>query len=389
MSDQELLSSDFLTDPYPFYDRWRQERPVWWSDWYGGYVISRHADAKRVLTDPSVVRQSMAFDGALVDALGSDAIVTLDPPAHTALRDAIKFDFRPRELEARLGESIRSCVQYLMANLTPGVPFELSREISGKLVMNTMATLIGTDNSGTLKALYSAVFAYLSLSRRLKSDPETEMAGRQAGHKLMEYISDLMGQAGAEGGRGLLAKWGLLATPSKELLAATCANVLVAGVETTIGGIANAIYALYSHPSQLELVRNDPNLAGKAFEEGLRWISPVQMKGKDLVGPITIDQTQLVPGGRLLVVLASANRDPERYQLPVEFDISRANVDHLAFGAGIHYCLGAPVARLEASILIKQLMTEHKTLMLDPSREKPTLTSGPLNRSPKELWMVI
>jgi len=167
----------------------------------------------------------------------------------------------------------------------------------------------------------------------------------------------------------------------------TCANLLIAGVETTVGGMATTIYALLTHESALAAVRADPDLARRAFDEALRWVSPVQIIGKQVAAPVTLGGQRLDPGGEVFLLVGSANRDPERYREPDSYRLDRANRDHLAFGSGMHLCLGAPLSRLEGRLIVDQLLARFPTLDLVDPQAPLDWGGGPSARAPAELWL--
>lgn len=149
--------------------------------------------------------------------------------------------------------------------------------------------------------------------------------------------------------------------------------------------IATTLFALLSHPDELVRVRRDPSLIGPAFEEAIRWVSPVQLKGRRALVPVRLDGLEIEPGQEVMVLLGSANRDEAKYADPDAFDITRCTVDHLAFGAGIHVCVGNALSRLEARVAIGKLLERYPRLEIDP--ERPVTFEGLVFRGPGEVWV--
>jgi cytochrome P450 len=384
VSDAEVYSAAFAKDPYPFYARWREEAPAWWSDELGGYVLSRYSDVRRAFGDGTAFRQSQRWERGLTDALGAPPLVALDPPLHTVVRKTFGEPFRPRALEEGMAAAVTSAVAEIVDGLDPDAPFELNRDVSLRMSMAVIATLIGSENSPELGGLYSAVLDSLRAVRTNQADGAEEHAGREAGRTLIGYLTELRHAGVNTGGLDLICavlETDALAEPDIVL---TCANLLIAGVETTVGGVATAMAALLTDPQAPAAVRADPSLLRRAFDEGLRWMSPVQMVGKQVTAPVTLGGRKLEPGDEVVLVLGSANRDPERYAEPDRYWLDRPNRDHIAFGSGAHLCLGAPLARLEARVLMGALLDTFGDLSLAGPIE---YGGAPSARAPLEVWL--
>ena len=163
------------------------------------------------------------------------------------------------------------------------------------------------------------------------------------------------------------------------------AQIVMAGEESPTRGISTTLCALLSHPEQLEQVRQDPSLVPPAFEEALRWVSPVQIKGRRALKATVLDGVEIGEGQEVTALLGSANRDEAKYAAPDSYQVRRRNVDHMAFGAGIHVCIGAALARLEATVAIQELLEKYPRLELDP--DHPITFEGLVFRGPTEVWV--
>jgi cytochrome P450 len=380
MSDQELGSPAFLADPYPFYARWREESPVWWSDRLDAYMIARYDDVRAMLKEPKVFGQSRRYEGAMIDAFGRDTMVILEPPRHGEVRNPTADYFRPRQLEAALGVAVNSNARRIVAGLPDR--FELNSDLSEPLVMDSMALLFGIEDTQLLRDLYAPLITYLKRSRALDAGESTRQAGKDAGRLLVEFLAQLGDARRRRPGSDLISHLLALGMAEEEVQT-VCALTLIGGVDTTVRGLANMLYGAIVTPGQQELLRARPELAENAFDEALRWISPLQLKGREVRKPVVVQGIALEPGRAVLGLLGSANRDPARYPMPDEFQADRKVGDHLAFGFGIHYCVGAPLARVEADAMLRALLERFQQLEIEG--RAGLKFEGPVYRSPLSL----
>jgi cytochrome P450 len=383
LTDAELFSRSFLEDPYPIYSRWRDRAPVWWSERLGGHVVCRYADVRRGFSDARAFRQSQRFERGFTEALGAPPLVAIDPPGHTVLRKAFSSPFRPRALERQMGSAVERAVMAAIGRLGDG-EFELSRDVSTPVAMSVVASLIGSDDSPELGRLYNAVLDSLRRVRMNQAEGD-EQSGRDAGARLIDYLHGLRERRVRTDGLDLVSTITAAEGLDERQIVTTCANLLVAGVETTVGGVATTMYALLSHGPELEAVRADATLARRAFDEALRWVSPVQIIGKQVTQAVAIGEWTLAPGEEVFLLVGSANRDPERYERPDQYRLDRAARDHLAFGSGLHLCLGAPLSRFEARLIITRLTERFPRLELADPEAPLQWASGPSARAPAEL----
>lgn len=380
--DREYGSASFIADPYPAYRRWRSEAPVWWSKKMNGWMISRYTDTRSVLTRHRVWKQSMHFEGALVDAFDAMTLVAMDQPEHSEVRKRAEPFFRPTGLEERMRAAVEDITSDLIGALNPGEPFELSTRITGPLVWRVMAALMGTSDTEQLAGRYRRVLDYQRGIRSRTPAPEEEQAAMQAGRELIGYLGELAAVRGMSPLYDALTDAGI----SRAVALSACALTVAGGVETTLRGLASTTYALLSHQDQLELVRSDPSLAQKAFEEGLRWVSPVQLKARQAAEDTEVGGQAIRAGDIAFPLLGAANRDERHYPDPDQYDLRRRSADHLAFGSGIHYCLGAPLAKIEARTVIQKLLDRFRTLEFAPGYT--ARWDGPIHRSPSEVLIV-
>lgn len=382
--DGTLFSEEFRTDPYGAFARWRDEQPIWWSERLNGHVLSRYDDVKTVLTDYKRFKQSDFFEGALVDAFQHPTLPALDPPRHTDVRGGVQEFFRPSVLTQRMSETVTQVVDELMVELASRDSFDVTADVCKKLVMRVMAALLGSDSSDDLAPLYHACTDYLKSARIGAASPEIKAAGREAAQVLLGYMAELRDQAVVSPGSNLITDLTHSRLEVKDVLL-SAVGILLAGVETTVRGLTNTMYALLTHPEAMVRVKEDDKVAYAAFEEGLRWISPLNLKAREARVESEFHGVTISPGQQIFVVLGAANRDPRHYANPDDYDLSRRNMDHMAFGSGIHYCLGAPLARLEGATAISALLRRFPKLSLEVTR--PPEFDGPVYRSPRALWV--
>jgi cytochrome P450 len=388
VTDVELFSAAFAEDPFPIYARWREQAPIWRSQALGGFVVSRFDDVRRGFTDAAAFRQSQAFERGFTAALGPDLLVALDPPRHDAIRRVFAVPFRPQALEREMRRVVEDTVERIVGGLDRDAPFELNGDVSQRMSMAVVASLIGSEDSPELAERYDAVLQSLRRIRMNVAAGEDVRAGEQAGRDLIAYL--LARRAGGVDAPGLNLVATMIESPGVDeaTIATTCGNLLVAGVETTVGGVATALYALLSRPELANAARTDPAVLRRVFDEALRWVAPVQIIGKQVAQPVELAGVTLVRGDEVFLVVGSANRDPGRYADPDEYVLTRAHSNHMAFGAGAHLCLGAPLARLEARVLLGRLLERFPRLRLDPERLPVRFAGAPSARAPERLWLL-
>ena len=351
-----------VANPYPVLAEIREASPYAVLD--GGLtVLGRHADCSRVLRDPRASSERNRSLLAPPDAhrQGALSFLSMDPPDHTRLRRLVSQAFTPRVV-AGLAPRIREVTGELLAQAAARDPreLELVGQLAYPLPVRIISELLGVPPGDHRRfAAWSARLAH-SLQPEFISDGTVnrdDVAAARA--EFVAYFRDLIARRRAEPGDDLLTlliraedEGSRLSEP--ELLA-TCILLLVAGHETTVGLISNAVLALVRHPDQLAALRAHPELAGEAVEETLRYDPPVQFTARVARGGMRIGEIGAPDGGLILLLLAATGRDPAVFPDPDRFDITRPTGGHLAFAAGPHFCLGAPLARLEATIALNAL----------------------------------
>jgi cytochrome P450 len=323
-------------------------------------VLGRHADCSRILRDSRVSsergRSALAPPGG--PRQEGMSFLSMDAPDHTRLRRLVAKAFTPRVI-AGFAPRIREVTHELLSTAAARDPHELEivSQLAYPLPVQIICELLGVPAGDHQRfAGWSARLAHSLQPRFIEQDEEGFADAAAARIEFAEYFRELIAQRRAEPGDDLLTELIRAEDEGSRLseaeLLSTSILLLVAGHETTVGLISNAVLALLRHPDQLAALRADPGLADGTVEETLRYDPPVQLTGRVARGPIRIGDVEAPDGGVILLLLAATGRDPEVFPEPDRFDITRAAGGHLAFAAGPHFCLGAPLARLEASIAL-------------------------------------
>jgi cytochrome P450 len=376
-----------LPDPYPVLAALREASPF--AEAGGALVVAgRYEDCSRILRDPraSSERNRSLLAPPEMREQRAPSFLSLDPPDHTRLRRLVSKAFAPRVI-AGLAPRIREVCGDLISAAGAkrertgtgrsagggGRQLEVVSQLAYPLPVRIISELLGVPAGDHSKfAGWSASLAHSLQPQFGTADPAAAAAAaQQARLEFAAYFGELIAARRARPAGDLLSE--LIRAEddgqhlSEEELIATCVLLLVAGHETTVGLISNAILALLRHPGQLAALRDDPALAAGAVDETLRYDAPVQLTGRVARGGMQVGDVCAPDGAVLLLLLAATGRDPDVYADPDRFDIRRAAASHLAFAAGPHFCLGAPLARLEAAIAVQEFATRVAGPELDPA----------------------
>jgi cytochrome P450 len=371
-----LADPAVLPDPYPVLAGLREASPFAEAD--GALVVvGRHEDCSRILRDPRASSERGRSLLAAPRARRPPSFLSLDPPDHTRLRRLVSKAFAPRVI-AGLEPRIRELTDELLTAAGADGPdgsdgqFEVVSQLAYPLPVRIISELLGVPPGDHSRfAAWSASLAR-SLQPQFRGlDSAQADAANQASLEFADYFRELIAARRARPAGDLLSELIRAEDDGQHLsepeLIATCVLLLVAGHETTVSLISNAILALLRHPDQLAAVRADPELAAGAVEETLRYDAPVQFTGRVARGGMRVGQVDAPDGAVLLLLLAATGRDPEVFADPDRFDIRRAAGHQLAFAAGPHFCLGAPLARLEGTIAVQAFASRVTGPELDPA----------------------
>lgn len=376
MASEKLFDTSlpaFHADPYPFYHRLREADPVHESA-QGFWVLTRLTDCVMALRDPRFDHAAMV---ATLDAVygGPDdpnyvprAMVFEDPPNHTRLRSLVNHAFTPRVTEG-LRPRIHTIVNELIDRVQPTGQMEVIGDLAYTLAVTVVSELLGVpkDDQGTVKQ-WSADIARSLDAIDLVTDEEITRRGRASRLAMAAYFRALLPERRKSPRADLLSL--LIAAESQgdklsegELLV-MCVLLYVAGHETSVNLIGNGMLALLRHPEQLARWRAEPTLGMSAIEELLRYTSPVARAQRVTNTDVDIGGRVIPNGAKVVVLIAAANRDPAHFPEPDRLDLGRTDNHHMAFGYGIHFCLGAPLARLEGRIALETLINRLPRLAL-------------------------
>lgn len=374
---REMATSEFRRDPYSLYERLRREYPVYRSS-HGIWYLTRYADVDAALRDRGLskdhvrmrrwyARQTGRRDVDRLRERFGRSMLHADPPDHTRLRKLANTAFTARCADG-LRARIEAIVEALLdAAVAAGPTMELIGALAYPLPITVICELVGVP-AGDRHRVGTWARQILNQTEAALS-PVAFACVEQAAEEFEEYLRDLIGRRRVEPADDILSALVAVAAGGDQLtsdeLLSTCYLLLVAGLETTANLIGNGMLALLRHPDQLRRLHQDPALIHSAVEELLRYDSPVQRVTRIVVGQVELGGQTLNDGEFVSPVLAAANRDPDRFADPDRLDLTRANNRHLSFGNGPHFCLGAPLARLEAEVAIGALLQRLPTLRLD------------------------
>ena len=394
--DFDFMPFGGVKDPYPTYERMRDAGRVLKTP-MGALLVHRYDDVKRTHGDHDSFSMgamgagagAMMGGGRRAEGMGGNefmmaqTMLTTDPPDHERLRRVVNRAFTPRSINA-IEDRVRDITRDLLAPLAKGEPFDIVADFAAPLPTIVIAELLGVPAEDANQfRVWSEAVTGTNLRRRI-----TEETSTRYGVELRQYLADQIAKR-KDGitddliGRMVEANQDGSMTTAE--VVASCVLLLIAGNETTMRLISNMTLALARNPEQLDRIIENNDLIASAVEETLRYDSPVQMLFRASKTPTVIDDIEIPKGSFILTMLAAANRDPEAYERADEYDVGREENMHVSFGHGIHYCLGAPLARRETRIAFEELfeiVPRFKLLTTDDELEYPAM--GFL-RSPKSL----
>jgi len=398
--DAAIRSPEVRNDPYSFYDSLRGDARVHRST-FGSLVIHRHADVSAALRESrlsssnehndnykqfSAMARQLGF-GPLID-MQERTMLFLDPPDHTRLRRLAGKAFTVRAVEA-MRPYISHLVDDMLDEAARRGHFDLIADVAYPLPVTVISQMMGVPLEDRHQLREWTAIAVRVL------DPSDDMAalvpaGQAVAH-LRQYFDDLVARRRTDLGDDLLS--GLISAEEEgerlthgELLA-TCVLLYAAGFETTVNLIGNGMLALLENRAAYERLGREPQLAASATEEALRYDSPVQLTGRTATGDTEVGGLPVERGQEVVILLGAANRDPDAFDDPGRFDISRNPNRHLAFSSGIHSCLGAGLARVEAQVAFTTIAHRFAQLELEgePVRRE-TITLRGLEKLPVAVW---
>lgn len=369
--EPDLGADGFYADPYPTYCLLRAQDPVHWSPQWGGWLLTRYADVVAMLRDVqrfSNVGRMSSFLSQLPEQVRDElrpfedhfkqGLINSDPPDHTRIRGLLNRAFTTRMVDAQRPE-IELIVNGLLDDVLQKGEMDVIKDFAFQIPTTVIAQMLGVpvrdrNQFGTWAEDITAFVGTGRVIKELASSAQTSLL------ELREYFRRLIEQRRREPQDDLVTalataedQGGLL---NEAELLSVCVTLLLAGYGTTMSFIGNAVLALLRNPGVLEELRNDPSVMTPAIEELLRYDGPIHRQWRVATQDIELHGKQIRRGQLVAAMLGAANRDPEQFPDPDRLDIARRDGYHIAFGSGVHFCLGAPLARIESQIAIKALI---------------------------------
>jgi cytochrome P450 len=377
-TEPDVLGPEFVQDPYSVYDRLRPHGPVHQVIMPTGlkaWLVTHYEEGRALLADPRLSKQ-MADAGPLFEEHQTDmnrqrdythviqqSMINLEPPDHTRLRRLVTKAFTMRQV-TRLRPRIEQIADELLTSLTGRDEFDLISEYAGPLVSRVISELLGVPEADRTEFRARSAVLGLDADRATVAD---------ASDLLLDMVSDIVTAKRGNLGDDLLSSLVVAADGSDRLthdeIVSIAVMMFAGGYETTVNLIGNGTLALLRNPDQMATLRADPSLLPNAVEEFLRFDSSANISHfRRAVEPVRIGDVTVPVGAFVFIGLAAGNRDEARFPDPDQLDVTRAANGHLAFGHGIHHCVGAPLARVEGEIAFGRLLAHVPSfsLAVDP-----------------------
>ncbi|MFJ4775470.1 cytochrome P450 [Streptomyces sp. NPDC088762] len=351
----------FVADPYPAYREVREQGRAVWCEATGQWLVAHYADVSALLRDRRLGRtylhrfsheefgrEAPPPEHEPFHVLNGNGLLDLEDPAHARVRRLVAKAFTPRTVE-RLVPAVRRMAGELVGRLLADGGGDLLTTVAEPLPVAVIAELLGVPEAD--RGLLRPWSADICGMFELRPDEETARRAVRASVEFSAYLRDLIGERRMRPGEDLIS--GLIAAHddegrlSEQEMISTCVLLLNAGHEATVNTTVNGWWALFRNPGQLDDLRAHPEKLSTAVDELMRYDTPLQMFERWVLDDIRVGDTVIPRGAEVALLFGSANRDPSRFDAPDTLDLARADNPHLSFGAGIHYCLGAPLARRE------------------------------------------
>jgi cytochrome P450 len=386
----EILSREALVDPHSLYAKLREAGPVCKVE-HGWLAVTRHADALFVLKHPELFSSTdvrVAREAAVDIRLRGDdvfpesaSIIANDPPVHTRLRKLIAGAFTPKEM-TRLEPRIRALTTKLLDGIVGKESFDIVQDLAIPLPVTVIAEMLGVDpeRQPDFKRWSDDVINVDVVGEHTDDEIARILASRR---ELRAYVEELLLARRASPRDDMMSALGQADVDADEALSLAI-TLLIAGNVTTTNLIGTAALALAEWPHVFEALRHEPNLVPRFVDEVLRFDGPAKMLLRRATEDVTIAGVRVEKDTIVAVLLASANRDPAVFPLPNTFDIERDPRGHVAFGFGIHFCVGAALSRLEGRVVFEEIARRLPTFSREPGplAWSPTLGLRGLTRLP-------
>lgn len=380
LTEQEITAffnaynSSIHQDPYPFYRKMLQNHPAYYMKERNTWIISKHEHVQFILKSPTFIRERSKLDlepvavdpprWRNINELVQDWMLFCDPPTHTRLRSHVAYAFTPKTLE-QSKPRIQSIAENLAADMQKETNPEIIRDFAFPLPVIVIADMLGVpaEDRDVFKKWSNSLAKLLDVT--FLSEEQLD-EGDLAAAEIRNYFRELVKERKNNPKKDIISQLIHVQNNedqlSEEELINNCILLLVAGHETTVNLIGNGMKLFLEHPESYKLLSLQAELIPSAVEEILRYESPVQFTNRTAGEDILLGDTLVERGQEVLVSLGAANRDPDVFTDPEQFDITRKKNRHLSFAAGPHFCIGAPLARLEAVTAFQVLSKQYPAL---------------------------
>ncbi|GHE45560.1 MULTISPECIES: cytochrome P450 [Streptomyces] len=374
----------FVSDPYPAFAELRARGRVLYYEPSDQWLVPHHADVSALLRDRRLGRSyrhrfSHEEFGRTppppehepFHTLNDHGMLDLEPPDHTRIRRLVSKAFTPRTVE-RLRPYVHGLADELVSRLVAEGGGDLLTDLAEPLPVAVIAEMLGIPESD--RAPLRPWSADICGMYELNPSEETARRAVRASVEFSDYLRELIAARRAHPGEDLIS--GLIAAHdegdrlTEQEMISTAVLLLNAGHEATVNATTNGWWALFRHPDRLAALRADHSLVPSAVEELLRYDTPLQLFERWVLDDIEIDGTVIPRGAELALLFGSANHDPEVFEAPETLDLTRGDNPHISFSAGIHYCIGAPLARMELAASMTALLDRAPTLRLAAEPER-------------------
>ncbi len=374
---------EHVANPYPLYAKWRSEEPIWWAEDVQGWVLSRYEDVRTVLKDPANFSSDVSAGRA--ETTMRLPLLHDDPPRHTSLRVIVNRSFTSRVMKDIEG-NLEAVVEQLLDAIDTDTPVDIAEALTIPLPVALISHFMGIpfERKDDFKRWSDSLTATGTAKTMEERMPDIM--------EMMAFFRDEIPKRRANPGDDLISKLVLAEVAGEELseddIVGYCQLLLIAGNETTTNLLSNLLHHAADNPAIWDSLRANPDKIDAAIEECLRFDPPVHWISRNVLSDTEFYGQKVAKGDSVYNLLASANRDADHYEEPDVFRLDRPRSDHLTFGHGIHFCIGAPLARMEAKHAMVGMLKRYASVrhVTDAQNER---THSSMLRGYHHLWLTL